>query len=179
MTMTDKGAETDVKVRNSDMTAENDKAEGSLWELTAQAEDVEQWIAEVARLEGSVFEHSAWNAESFRRAAENVYDCLFLYTDEAKQLLGYALLRRLDVAELLIIGVAKEARRRGIGAALMEKVRSAAGGLPVFLEVREGNAAARRLYETCGFREYGRRKNYYEHPAEDAVLMKYEDTINA
>ncbi|MDO4266052.1 MAG: GNAT family N-acetyltransferase [Eubacteriales bacterium] len=164
---------------------------GRLWELLPESEGAERWVSETALLERRIFGSSAWPEESFRKAAENVYDSLFLYTGTTgtgtgsggacgtERLLGYALIRQLDVAELLIIGVSEDARRQGIGAALMKKVLSAAGCLPVFLEVREGNAAARRLYETCGFREYGRRKNYYEHPSEDAVLMKYEDIINA
>ena len=40
----------------------------------------------------------------------------------------------------------------------------------ILLEVRESNAAARRLYEELGFRETGRRKAYYTNPREDAVL---------
>ena len=150
-----------------------------LWELTAETEDAAYWTRETVDLEKRIFCHSAWEADSFYRAVENTYDSLILCTGEQKQLLGYALLRRLDIAELLIIGVVETARRQGIGAALMKKVLSAAGCLPVFLEVREGNAAARRLYEACGFREYGRRKNYYEQPSEDAVLMKYEDITDA
>mgnify|MGYP002582415600 FL=1 len=39
------------------------------------------------------------------------------------------------------------------------------------LEVRESNLAARRLYEKNGFEIVGKRKNYYEKPAEDAILM--------
>jgi ribosomal-protein-alanine N-acetyltransferase len=45
----------------------------------------------------------------------------------------------------------------------------------VFLEVRESNAAARRLYENLGFHENGRRKAYYAEPSEDAVL--YSKTL--
>jgi len=40
----------------------------------------------------------------------------------------------------------------------------------IFLEVRESNTGARRLYEEFGFRETGRRKAYYTNPSEDAVL---------
>ena len=39
------------------------------------------------------------------------------------------------------------------------------------LEVRESNLPARRLYESCGFCTAAVRKNYYERPREDAVLM--------
>jgi len=41
-----------------------------------------------------------------------------------------------------------------------------------FLEVRESNTAARALYGSRGFREIGRRKNYYRRPVEDALVMR-------
>ena len=41
----------------------------------------------------------------------------------------------------------------------------------ITLEVRPGNAAAIALYEKFGFVEVGRRKNYYEKPKEDALIM--------
>jgi len=42
----------------------------------------------------------------------------------------------------------------------------------VFLEVRESNTVARRLYEKAGFQETGRRKSYYTNPTEDAILYR-------
>ena len=42
------------------------------------------------------------------------------------------------------------------------------------LEVRESNAPARALYAKHGYRDVGRRKNYYEKPREDAILMTKE-----
>ena len=41
-----------------------------------------------------------------------------------------------------------------------------------FLEVRESNSAARKLYDSRGFREIGRRRNYYRRPVEDALVMR-------
>jgi ribosomal-protein-alanine N-acetyltransferase len=46
------------------------------------------------------------------------------------------------------------------------------GANEIRLEVRESNASALRLYETCGFVIAGRRTGYYGDPAEDAVLMR-------
>ncbi|HUN87780.1 MAG TPA: ribosomal protein S18-alanine N-acetyltransferase [Terriglobales bacterium] len=43
----------------------------------------------------------------------------------------------------------------------------------IFLEVRESNAAAKRLYERCGFQQYGRRPGYYSGPVEDAILYRF------
>ena len=72
--------------------------------------------------------------------------------------------------------VAPAYRRRGLGALLTEAMIADArerGLAFLTLEVRASNAAARRLYERCGFQTVGVRKNYYEKPAEDAVLMTY------
>ncbi|MGZ4820093.1 MAG: ribosomal protein S18-alanine N-acetyltransferase [Terriglobales bacterium] len=77
--------------------------------------------------------------------------------------------------ELENIAVATNARRRGIGSALLTHfltVFNTYGGVSVFLEVRESNAAARKLYEKHGFVEAGRRREYYQDPAEDAVLYR-------
>lgn len=75
--------------------------------------------------------------------------------------------------ELENIVVAPEVRGTGIGKKLMDTLLVQArqtSSDAVLLEVRESNAAARRLYEKLGFRETGRRKAYYTNPSEDAVL---------
>jgi ribosomal-protein-alanine N-acetyltransferase len=80
-----------------------------------------------------------------------------------------------DEGEILNLGVASPYRRRGIGRALVQSVLAALAGRDVdavYLEVRESNAGARRLYETLGFREVGRRASYYRRPIEDAVLLR-------
>ncbi|KXS39739.1 MAG: ribosomal-protein-alanine N-acetyltransferase [Halomonadaceae bacterium T82-2] len=94
------------------------------------------------------------------------------------ELLGYAALYRLPFeAELQAITVAPGARRRGIARLLIERllVRAAAWRSErLLLEVRASNAAALALYAAMGFREDGRRPNYYPAEAgrrEAAVLM--------
>lgn len=42
------------------------------------------------------------------------------------------------------------------------------------LEVRASNAPAIALYRKHGFQEAGRRKNYYQQPREDAIIMTRE-----
>ena len=79
-----------------------------------------------------------------------------------------------DEAEILNLAVARDWRRRGIGRRLMEAALEgavAAGVRRVFLEVRESNAGARAFYRRLGFAEAGRRRGYYHHPAEDALLL--------
>lgn len=78
---------------------------------------------------------------------------------------GFILIRVVaDEAEILTLAVRPEARRRGLGARLVETgaARAAAlGAARLFLEVAEDNAAARALYAAAGFAETGRRRGYY------------------
>jgi ribosomal-protein-alanine N-acetyltransferase len=77
--------------------------------------------------------------------------------------------------ELENIVVAAGAQRHGLASALLGHfldVVKQQGGESVFLEVRASNAAARALYAKYGFAETGRRRHYYQHPDEDAVLYR-------
>jgi len=80
-------------------------------------------------------------------------------------------------AEIADLAVAPDARRRGIGRALIDRLLTdleAEGVESVFLEVRESNRGARALYESRAFRGIGRRRGYYRLPVEDALLLKRE-----
>ena len=93
--------------------------------------------------------------------------------------MGFALYRVVvDEAELLTISVMPDARRGGIGAGLLAACHEGArlsGAVRMFLEVAEGNLAARSLYDHASYRECGRRKGYYRRPdgsQDDAVVME-------
>jgi len=73
------------------------------------------------------------------------------------------------------VAVAPAKRRSGLGRGLVAEIISvmaARGVRQVYLEVRESNAAARALYAAQGFREVGRRKQYYRRPVEDAIVLR-------
>ena len=77
--------------------------------------------------------------------------------------------------ELENIVVAADQQRRGVGSALIRELlqrAESAGATSVLLEVRASNFAALRLYQKLGFREDGRRAGYYQHPTEDALLLR-------
>ena len=87
--------------------------------------------------------------------------------------------------EIENVAVTKGARRLGFGARLVGTFlrlsicstkrieNSGAEAAAVFLEVRESNLAARRLYEKFGFTIAGSRTAYYRNPEEDAILYRY------
>jgi ribosomal-protein-alanine N-acetyltransferase len=77
---------------------------------------------------------------------------------------GFALYRTIsDEAELLLLAVSPEFRRRGIGKMLLDQFLDQArdsGAGRVHLEVREGNPAV-IMYRLAGFSLVGRRHKYY------------------
>ena len=99
-----------------------------------------------------------------------------LVAERGSAVLGYLIARLVaDEAEVLNLAVVPEARRRGIGGALLraglercteDQVKE------VFLEVRESNHNARALYLAHGFRAVGQRAAYYRNPPEDAVVLR-------
>ena len=82
----------------------------------------------------------------------------------------------LDEGTLERIAVAPRYRRQGIAEALLDAYIQYGREHLAFLtlEVRAGNAPAIALYEKLGFRQVGRRKNYYRAEHEDALLMTVE-----
>jgi ribosomal-protein-alanine N-acetyltransferase len=101
-----------------------------------------------------------------------------LVVEQSGNVVGFIVGRQVeDEWEIENIAVTGSGRRCGLGSRLvgelLDLVRSR-GGKSVFLEVRESNRAARSLYEKWAFLEVGRRKMYYQNPAEDALVLKFK-----
>ena len=97
---------------------------------------------------------------------------------ETEKAVGYAgLLVVVDEGYITNVAVDPSCRRQGVAAQLLQVFDNFAKGNHLAfltLEVRPSNAAAIALYEGFGFREVGRRRNYYDLPKEDAlILTKY------
>lgn len=138
-------------------------------------------LARVAEIERRSFA-DPWSAQSFREAYTNPH-VLFLCAREAEggegagvPTLGYVVAWFVaDEGEIANLAVDPDVRRRGIGAMLLDAALGEGarrGATAIYLEVRESNAAARRLYESRGFVEVGRRPGYYRRPVEDAVVLR-------
>lgn len=102
--------------------------------------------------------------------------CIFLSAvDEDGNVFAYVnLIFVLDEGYIGNLAVNEAHRRQGSAAALLRELerRCVSQKLSfITLEVREGNTAAIRLYEKCGYERVGLRKNYYVNPQENAVLM--------
>lgn len=97
-------------------------------------------------------------------------------SSESPTIMGFLVAQRVDYEwELQNIVVAPSARRKGLGKRLLEGLldQAAQTNGAVFLELRESNTPARKLYEKAGFKLHGRRKSYYVNPSEDAVVYRH------
>ncbi len=133
----------------------------------------------VAALEKVCFPADPWSEALFQAALDNPSVAVLLALGEGGGLLGYAVLSVvLDEGSLDNIAVAPEHRRRGVAEALLSALTgfSREKLAVLMLEVRASNVPAIALYEKHGFAAVGRRKNYYDAPKEDAILMTLEFT---
>ena len=116
-----------------------------------------------------------WSVDSYRQIFDQgIAVRIVLVMDDEGSIQGFLIARiTSEECELENIVVASRSQRRGHGSKLMQEfiaVARAQGATRVFLEVRESNVAARRLYERCGFIISGHRKSYFVDPAEGAAV---------
>lgn len=136
-----------------------------------KAEDTE--LPEIATLEKEIFS-DAWSLKSLKETWQQKNAEIFAAKDQEK-LIGYVIFYHvLDEGEIARIATAPALRRQGAATQMFRGLVSFCLEHQIekiMLEVRDGNESARRFYQKCGFTEDGIRKNYYENPKEDAVLM--------
>lgn len=133
-------------------------------------------VPQVAALEKECFS-DPWSQRSVASELENPL-ALWLVWEEDGQVLGYVGSQTvLDETDMMNVAVSAQARRRGIAQALVEALviqLKQRGSRCLTLEVRASNAPAITLYEKLGFRQVGRRPNYYSHPKEDGLILRKE-----
>lgn len=130
-------------------------------------------IPQIAALERACFSHP-WSEQALQNELWNDSAVIIVAEGEDGTVLGYAGLQTvLDEGYINNVAVDEQYRRQGIADELIAAfVRFGQAKLAFLtLEVRASNAPAIALYAKHGFAEVGRRKNYYEDPREDAVLM--------
>jgi [ribosomal protein S18]-alanine N-acetyltransferase len=133
-------------------------------------------LGAVVALEAAVFS-DPWSLASFEPELTDPY-AWFTVAERDGELVGYLVARFVaQQGEISNVAVQPAARGQGIGSALVAAAVAAAereGCEAVWLEVRESNAGAQRLYRTLGFEKIGRRRGYYQAPLEDALVLRRE-----
>lgn len=115
-----------------------------------------------------------WSEGAFRTVMRR-RDARLIVADRSGEVVGYAAVWfAADEGELGDLAVHPERRREGVGTRLLEAVVAEARRREIrqlFLQVRESNSGALRLYRGAGFHRVGRRPRYYRSPTEDALVL--------
>lgn len=127
----------------------------------------------ISKLEEQTFS-MPWSAESFLEMISKE-DARYYVAEQDGQLLGgCGVLMIAGEGNITNVVISPEARNQGIGTAMLQHLlqEGEREGLTAFtLEVRVSNAAAIHVYEKLGFVSAGIRPNFYEKPAEDALIF--------
>lgn len=133
--------------------------------------------AQIAALERRCFS-DPWPEAIIAHELENDLS-LWLCAVDGETVAGYIGSQTvLGEADMMNVAVSPDYRRQGIGRALvlaLEKaLQTQMQAAILTLEVRDSNAPAIALYAALGFVQVGLRKNYYQHPKEDARILRKE-----
>ena len=127
----------------------------------------------IIEIEKTCFTADAWSEDDFiyRMNASDWHFINLTLEDEGGVAAYITATVVADEMNIDSVAVAPEYRRKGYASALIDLAIKQAKAAVVMLEVRESNTAAISLYQSLGFEKVGLRKNYYERPVENAVLM--------
>jgi ribosomal-protein-alanine N-acetyltransferase len=137
-------------------------------------------LPRLMEIERDAFLHP-WSEQQLRSELSNAWSVMLAAEGGeggAGRMAGYVIVWVVhDELHVLNVATAPEARRRGVGRALMEEAHAlgrSRGCRLVTLEVRRSNAAAIALYQALGYRQVGMRPRYYAEENEDALLMSLD-----
>lgn len=123
----------------------------------------------------AVYEQSPWTYDQIFADMERI-DTDYFFVYDQKTVVGFIALQQLiGEREITNLAVNPSYQRKGLGKMLLSYLDGIEE--PIFLEVRASNSRAIMLYEQKGFKSVGKRKDYYRHPVEDALLMKRDGEI--
>ena len=130
-------------------------------------------IESVFEIEKSIFS-IPWSKKSFESSISSK-DTIYIVATIDEKIVGYLGIYILgDQSDISNVCVQKDYRRMHIAEAMLSYIfdRAKSNNVKeITLEVRESNVAAISLYEKMGFKEIGIRKNYYQKPLENGLLM--------
>lgn len=117
------------------------------------------------------FDGGAWSTDMISSQLEK-RDSHCTVAVEDDRIIGFLAFEQiLDEGSIVEVAVHPDYRRQGIARELIGSAIKDNSLKEIYLEVRESNIPAIRLYESLGFERVGVRKGYYDHPTEDAVMM--------
>ena len=134
-------------------------------------------VNEMLKIEKKAFV-SHWSKQSFidEFGAENGH---YIAAVDNGKIIGYSGFRYvLDEGHITTLAVHPKYRKKGVGTKIIEQLLSDAkikNLKKLYLEVRQSNSPAQKIYKRWGFKILDRRREYYQHPVEDALVMQNDN----
>ena len=132
-------------------------------------------LSGVAELERLCFPDEPWSEKALLALCREHGTGFVALSEDGDPLAYVGMTYAADEGSITNVATHPAARRQGLGRAVVQALLAHAPALglaEVYLEVRVSNKAAIALYQSLGFEHIGRRKGFYRHPTEDALLMK-------
>jgi len=130
-------------------------------------------LPEILEIERETFS-DAWTDGMFKELLANPFTRGYIAENNG-EMLGFIIFYNLmPELQILNIAVRESARNQSLGSILLKSALECENINWVTLEVRESNLPAINLYKKFGFKIDGVRKNYYNKPREDAILMSLD-----
>lgn len=127
----------------------------------------------IQKIAARAYEEDPWTTAQYESDFSNEYThFLGVYDEECVGYIHYQVFAQ--EGEILNLAVDPKAQGKNLGSLLIEAMWQKEEMQRCFLEVRWSNKKAQAVYQKQGFQKIGTRKNYYQNPKEDAILMERE-----
>ncbi len=132
-------------------------------------------LGDIIEIENTCFTADAWSEDDFLyrlNEKDGAVRFINVVAEENGEVAAYlAAVTVADEMNVDSVAVKPEHRRKGVASKIIDFAINKADASVIMLEVRESNLPAISLYQSLGFEKVGMRKDYYERPVENAILM--------
>jgi len=140
----------------------------------------EKDLDQVCRIESALFS-DPWSRQGFLDCLQLDY-VITLVISKGEKIAGYGCLYLvLDEGDIMNIAIDADFQGKGLGRRLLDALLDEGqlrGTVTFFLEVRKSNVPAFGLYTSRGFNQIAIKKNFYQKPVEDALVMKKDVSVH-
>ncbi len=131
-------------------------------------------VAQVAQVDLQCLPNP-WSKDAFEKEMKENERAIYFVAEHQEHIVGYGgMWHIIDEGHITNIAVLPQVQKQGIGSMLLQALVNKAESLALMgmtLEVRKSNKVAQALYRKFQFESVGTRKNYYQNPSEEAVIM--------
>lgn len=132
-------------------------------------------LKSVVNIEKDAYDKPYWNESMLKRLFKKDHNEIIWITEIKQKIIGFLIEQRCDnEINILNLAIDKSFQNRGLGQEMVGCfLKIIPNNSSVFLEVKESNFIARKIYSNLNFKDINIRKNYYNDGG-DAFIMQYK-----